>query len=120
MNQLGYEHRGQRPISRSRFLLRLVTHAIVAQVIVVVSLGAGMVGYHHYESMNWRDAYLNTTMLLGGMGPVKTELTEQGKVFAGTYALYAGLVVIAVVAIMIAPVMHRVLHRFHWAAEGEK
>lgn len=76
-----------------------------------------MAGYAHFERLAWRDAFLNTAMLLGGMGPVDLPRTPGGKLFAGLYALYAGLVFLVVVAIVLAPVIHRVLHTFHW--EGE-
>jgi len=96
----------------------MVVHACVALVVIAFSLFVGMIGYQHYEHMAWLDAFLNSAMLLGGMGPVKTDgLSEPGKLFAGIYALYAGLVFIAVMSIMVAPVVHRVLHRFHWAEE---
>ena len=96
----------------------MVGHACVALVVIALSLFAGMIGYRHYEHMSWLDAFLNSAILLGGMGPVKTDgLSEPGKLFAGIYALYAGLVFIAVMGIMLAPVVHRVLHRFHWAEE---
>ena len=113
-----YEPHHTPPIPAGRFALRMVVHVCVAQVVVAISLFAGMVGYRHYEHMSWLDAFLNSAMLLGGMGPVKTDgLSEPGKLFAGIYALYAGLVFIAVMSIMLAPVVHRVLHRFHWAEE---
>ena len=73
-----------------------------------------MIGYVEFEDLHWVDAFLNAAMLLGGMGPVHLPLTEAGKLFAGFYALYAGLVLIVVAAILISPVVHRVLHRFHW------
>ena len=96
----------------------MVGHACMALVVIAISLFVGMIGYRHYEHMSWLDAFLNSAMLLGGMGPVKTDgLSEPGKLFAGIYALYAGLVFIAVMSIMLAPVVHRVLHRFHWAEE---
>jgi hypothetical protein len=98
----------------------MVMHACVALVVIAISLFVGMLGYQHYEHMSWLDAFLNSAMLLGGMGPVKTEgLSEPGKLFAGIYALYAGLAFIAVMSIMLAPVVHRVLHRFHWEEEQE-
>ena len=96
----------------------MVVHGCVALVVVAISLFAGMAGYRHYEQMSWMDAFVNAAMLLGGMGPVKTDgLSEAGKLFAGIYALYAGLVFVAVIGIMLAPVVHRVLHRFHWKEE---
>ena len=77
------------------------------------SLAIGMVGYHVLEQLSWLDAFLNAAMLLGGMGPVAVPVTEGGKLFAGLYALYCGLVVIAVAGIVLVPVAHRILHRFH-------
>lgn len=101
-----------------RFALRMLAHASLALALIGISLIAGIIGYARYEHMSWLDAFLNSAMLLGGMGPVKTEgLSEAGKLFAGIYALYAGLVFIAVMSIILAPVIHRVLHRFHWAEE---
>ena len=86
--------------------------------LIGASLLAGMLGYRHYEHMDWVDAFVNAAMLLGGMGPVKTDgLSEAGKLFAGLYALYAGLVFIAVMGIMLTPVVHRMLHRFHWVED---
>jgi hypothetical protein len=73
-----------------------------------------MWGYEHYERMAWRDAFLNSAMLLGGMGPVKVELSEPGKLFAGLYALYCGLVVIAVAGLLLAPGIHHLMHRVNW------
>ena len=110
-----YEPRRHRPLPFRRFLWRMLLHALAAQVLVGLSLAVGMWGYAHYEGMAWRDAFVNSAMLLGGMGPVKTEgLSDAGKLFAGFYALYAGLVVVIVIGIMMAPVIHRVLHVFHW------
>lgn len=113
-----YEPHHSPPIPVGRFVLRMVRHACMALALIGISLFAGMIGYRHYEHMPWVDAFLNSAMLLGGMGPVKTDgLSEPGKLFAGIYALYAGLVFIAVMSIMLAPVVHRVLHRFHWTDE---
>jgi hypothetical protein len=113
-----YEPRHRKPISRRRFLLRLALHALFAQVLVAFSLAVGMWGYERFEDMGWRDAFLNSAMLLGGMGPVKTAgLSDAGKLFAGLYALYAGLVLIVVIGIMMAPVIHRVLHVFNWSED---
>jgi hypothetical protein len=79
-----------------------------------VSIGGGMLGYMHYEALPWRDAFLNSTMLLGGMGPVDAPKTNDGKMFAGWFALYSGLVFIVTLGLLLTPVVHRVLHRFHW------
>jgi hypothetical protein len=81
--------------------------------VVAVSLGIGMAGYGWFEGMSPLEAFLNSAMLLGGMGPVDNPKTAAGKLFAGFYALYAGLVFLFAAGIMIAPVVHRTLHRFH-------
>jgi len=73
-----------------------------------------MVGYVRLEQMSWTDAFLNSAMLLGGMGPVNPPQTEGGKIFAGVYALYAGLIFIVTAALVFTPILHRVIHRFHW------
>jgi hypothetical protein len=93
-------------------------HFGVAAILVALSLFAGMWGYERYEHLEWRDAFLNAAMLLGGMGPVDAPKTDEGKLFAGVYALYAGLVFLVVAGVLLAPVVHRVLHRFHWQADN--
>ena len=105
----------QRPAApNSRLLLRrLLLHLAFSLTLLAASLGVGMWGYSHYEHLPWRDAFLNAAMLLGGMGPVKLELSEPG-VFAGFYALYSGLVVIAVTALLLAPGIHHIMKRVHW------
>jgi len=113
-----YEPRDVEPISTLAFAGRMALHALTALALVALSLLVGMLGYRQFENMSWLDAFLNASMLLAGMGPVATDsLTDAGKLFAGLYALYSGLVVIAVVGIMLAPVVHRMLHRFHWEEE---
>lgn len=79
-----------------------------------VSLLIGIVGYMHYEHLPLLDAFLNAAMLLGGMGPIETDLSQAGKLFAGLYALYSGLFFIAVMSVVLAPAIHRLLHTFHW------
>jgi hypothetical protein len=112
-----YENRSEPLLPRRAFLLRLSRHGAVALGLLAVSLVVGMAGYHLFEKLHWVDAFLNTAMLLGGMGPVDPPKATAGKIFAGLYALYAGLVVITVAAIMVTPIFHRVLHHFHADAE---
>ena len=114
-----YEPRTARPISSQRFLRRLVNHASAAAALILGSLLPGMAGYAYYEHLAWRDAFLNAAMLLGGMGPVDPPHTNGGKVFAGLYALYAGLVFLAVAGLTLAPFAHRLLHTFHWDADAD-
>jgi len=109
-----YESRGQPLLHRALFLRRLLAHAAAVAILIAASLAIGMWGYVRLESLSWIDAFLNTSMLLGGMGPIHVPATEAGKLFAGIFALYAGLLFIAVAALLLAPVIHRLLHRFHW------
>ena len=108
-----YEHRSHQLAPRHRFVLRLFRHLLISTAIIAISLLAGILGYEHYEHLGLRDAFLNAAMLLGGMGPIKTDLSEAGKVFAGVYALYSGLVFIVAAGVLLAPVVHRLLHSVH-------
>jgi hypothetical protein len=108
-----YEHRRQALLPWRPFLGRLLRHFAVASLLLVLSLWVGMLGYEHYEQLAWRDAFLNASMLLGGMGPVNNPVTPAGKLFAGCYALYAGLVFLVTATIILAPVIHRMLHLLH-------
>jgi len=113
-----YERHHTPPLTVGLFIRRMAFHALLALAVIAASLLIGMLGYRHFERMSWLDAFLNASMILGGMGPVKTEgLSDPGKLFAGLYALYSGVVFIAVMGLMLAPVVHRVLHRFHWEDE---
>jgi hypothetical protein len=115
-----YEPKHRHPISFPRFLLRVLKHILFAQIFVLISLLIGMWGYEYFEDMGWRDAFVNSAMLLGGMGPMKTDgLSDGGKVFAGVYALYAGLVLIIVMSIIMAPLIHRLMHLFHWEEDQQ-
>lgn len=115
-----YESRDEQPISHPHFVRRIIIHFGVATAMVIGSLLLGMVGYEHYEDLPWRDAFLNAAMLLGGMGPVNSPQTPGGKIFAGSYALYAGLVFLVAVAVLLAPAVHRLLHRFHFDDEQNR
>jgi hypothetical protein len=108
-----YEHRRQRLLSRPAFLRRLARQGLSALMLVVVSMGFGTVGFHIFSDQLWIDALLNSAMLLGGMGPVGDLGGTGGKLFAGFFALYAGLVFLIVAGLLFMPVFHRVLHRFH-------
>ena len=109
-----YESKHQEPVSRQHFTLRWGVHLGVAVAVLAVSLLLGIFGYRRFERLPWADALLNSAMLLGGMGPVNAPVTLGGKLFASAYALYAGLVFIVTAALLLTPVMHRLLHKFHW------
>lgn len=115
-----YERRGTRPISFRRFAHRLALHVGAASALVLVSLALGMLGYSGLEHLAWRDAFLNSAMLLGGMGPVDAPRTPGGKLFAGGYALYCGLVFLVAAGVLFAPALHRLLHHFHWIDEADR
>jgi len=108
-----YEHRSQPLLSNPHFLRRLGMHVLWASVVVVISLVIGTLGYHGFGGQSWEDAFLNAAMLLGGMGQIGELTTRAGKLFAALFALYAGLVLIAVTTLLLAPVLHRILHTVH-------
>jgi hypothetical protein len=108
-----YEHRHEPMLTRRQFLRRLIRHGWFAAIIVGISLLAGTFGYMAFVPLAPIDALLNAAMLLGGMGPVGAIEGTAGKLFATVFALYAGLVFVAVTGILLAPVFHRVLHHFH-------
>ena len=98
---------------RRRFVAHLARNALIAALGLLVSLLVGMIGYHVLAPMPWVDAFLNAAMLLGGMGPVDPLTNDAAKLFAGIYAIYCGVVFIASVGLLIAPLGQHVLHRFH-------
>ena len=87
---------------------------LIAAGPIAFSLAIGMLGYAKLEGLSWTDAFLNAAMLLGGEGPIWDPQTQGGKLFAGAYALFSGLLLVALAGYLLAPVFHRVLHRFHW------
>lgn len=110
---LGYESKHQPLISREAFARRFARNFAAAMMLIGVSLIGGMIGYHYLEGMAWIDAFANASMILSGMGPLGTLQTWGGKLFAGLYALYSGLALVLATGIVFAPVVHRMLHRFH-------
>ncbi len=107
-----YEHQTQPLLPRRLFIARLVKHFAVSFFLFFVSLGIGVLGYRIFEGFSWLDALLNASMILGGMGPVNPLSTVSGKVFASFYALFSGVIFLAGASIIIAPVAHRIIHRF--------
>ena len=108
-----FEQKHQQLAPVSVFMGRI---AVVIGVVILLILGAlfiGIAGYHWLAGLNWVDSLLNASMILGGMGPVNPLTNTAAKVFASVYALFSGLVFIAIMGIFLAPIMHRVLHAFH-------
>ena len=108
-----YEHRSQPLLPRRKFVLRLLSHAAISALLLPVSLGLGVLGYPFLVGLAWLDSLLNASMILGGMGPVDPISTPLGKAFASLYALFAGIVFLALSAILVAPLAHRILHGLH-------
>ena len=113
MKKIVFENRSKPLLPRSEFIKRMIFFALLSAGFVTFSLLVGMVGYRIFENFSWVDAFVNAAMLMGGMGPVGELHTNAGKIFAGVYAMYCGLVFIIAVGFLIAPVFHRFLHKFH-------
>jgi hypothetical protein len=108
-----FEHRGQRLISRHRFAWRMTVAFGTWSAMTFVGLLIGMAGYAYFEGMSFVDAYMNAAMILSGMGPTGELKTIGGKIFAGSYAIFSGLFIVIATGFVLAPIFHRVLHRFH-------
>jgi hypothetical protein len=113
-----FEHRSSPLLPRQAFIRRMQYCALLGAGISAATLTVGMIGYHFLETMSWVDAFANASMILAGMGPLGNLNTSAGKVFAGCYALFCGLAFVAVVTVLIAPVFHRALHKFHLESKG--
>jgi hypothetical protein len=107
-------------LPRREYLARFARSLALGLSIIAVCLGIGVVGYHVLEKLSWIDAFLNAAMILSGMGPVATLQTDAGKLFAGFYALFSGLALISIIGIIMAPVVLRILHKFHLDVYGKK
>jgi hypothetical protein len=116
---LRFEHREEKPISTRHFVLRMVWSTVAALGVTLSALLIGIAGYHWIGGLEWTDAFLNASMILGGMGPVDPMEETAAKIFAGCYALFSGLVFIALAGFLVAPIAHRVLHHFHYADDRD-
>ena len=108
-----YETRKQPVASQNVFVSRLTRNAISSAAIVAVSLVVGTCGYVYFENMRTVDAFANASMILASMGPLNPLLTDGGKIFAALYAIFSGFLLIGISTLMLAPIFHRILHRFH-------
>lgn len=112
-----FEHKSEPLLPRSQFLGRIAAAIGVTLIIIAASLALGMVGYHFLGGLPWIDALLNSAMILTGMGPVDPMQTTGGKLFATFYALYSGVAFLSMTAVLLAPIIHRAMHKFHLDAE---
>ena len=108
-----YESLDEPIASRGRFLKRFSVNAALALALIGSSLAIGMTGYSVLEGMGWVDAFVNAAMIISGMGPLDPLKHDAGRIFAGIFALYSGMLLIATSALLIAPLLHRLLHRLH-------
>jgi hypothetical protein len=108
-----FEKRRSKMISRMSFAHRLLLACGIWFVITGFGLLIGMAGYAYFEGMPLDDAFVNAAMILSGMGPIETKLSHGGKIFAGVYAIFSGLIIVIASGFVLAPMFHRVLHRFH-------
>ena len=109
-----YESRFEPLLSRARFLLRMAHHALAVLGLLLFSLLLGMVGYLCFEPVSWHEALLDASLLLGGIGPLHMPQSTGGKIFIALYGLYIALLFVAAAGLMLAPVAHRLLHKFHY------
>jgi FtsH-binding integral membrane protein len=115
----GFEHRSEKVVTRHRFAHRMARAVALWLAVTLVALAIGMAGYAWTEGMSVVDAYVNAAMILSGMGPLGELKTTAGKIFAGSYAIFSGLVIVIATGFVLAPIFHRVLHRFHVEAGKE-
>ena len=108
-----YEHRAEQIAPRSVFIKRIIAALLVGFGLIVIALTIGIVGYHLLAGLGWIDSLLEASMILGGMGPVRELHSDSAKIFASIYALFSGIIFIALMGIMLSPVAHRVMHKFH-------
>ena len=115
-----FEHRLSPLLPWPAFRARLRRTAVVGLALILASLGVGMLGYHFIAEQSWPNSFLNAAMILSGMGPIGDLKSTGAKIFAGVYALYSGLALISIAGVILAPVIHRFLHKFHLESEKGK
>ena len=115
-----YEHHREPLLSRKLFVIRFALHCLVAVGVIATSLGIGVLGYHFLEGLPWIDSLLNASMILGGMGPVDPLASTAGKLFASFYALFSGILFLVIASILMAPIVHRFLHKLHLNVEEDE
>jgi hypothetical protein len=108
-----FEHRHEPLLPRRDYYRRLGQHALLGLGFLTVGLLVGMCGYHFLEDQSWLNAFANAAMILSGMGPLDPIKTAAGRLFAGFYAIVSGVAFLTTVGVLLAPVVHRALHRFH-------
>lgn len=112
------ENKKQEIVSLPRFLLRMGRYALFAILLILFSVGIGVLGYHHWGQLSWLNSFHMACMILTGMGPVIEMKTESAKLFSSFYALYSGVAFLSITAVFFAPIIHRLLHILHLEDEN--
>ena len=115
-----FERKREKLLPWPKFARRMALSFLLTIAIVATALMIGILGYHYIAQLLWIDALLNASMILTGMGPVATLSGTPSKLFASAYALFSGVVFLSAVSIVLAPVFHRILHKFHLDEEDER
>jgi hypothetical protein len=108
-----FERSHEKLAPRSVFVKRVVASLAIGVALLAVALCIGIAGYHWLAGLDWLDSLLEASMILGGMGPINPLNNSAAKVFASVYALFSGVVFIALMGIVLSPLAHRMLHKFH-------
>jgi hypothetical protein len=117
---LKFEHKEKPLLPVQKFYQRVLNNFLIAFTIILLSLGIGVTGYMSFAHLKFVDALLNAGMILGGMGPVDILTTDSAKYFATFYSLFSGITFLTTVALLLAPSVHRAMHRFHLETEEEE
>ena len=107
------EHRNQKVVPITHFLFRLGRYGVFAFLLISISVILGTLGYHHVAQLDWIDSFHMACMILTGMGPVVEMTSNKAKLFSSFYALYSGVAFLSITAVILAPVIHRLLHILH-------
>lgn len=108
-----FERKNEKLVPLPRFFRRVALSLLLTFAVLCVALTIGVLGYHFIAALSWIDSILNASMILTGMGPVATMTTTASKLFASGYALFSGVVFLSSIGLVLAPLFHRILHKFH-------
>ena len=108
-----FEHRSKPLLSRKEFFIRVSRYGVFSLILILFSLGIGVLGYHFLDELSWLDSLVNAAMILTGMGPVDPLKNDSAKWFASFYAIFSGVAFLSIVAVFLSPMVHRFLHKHH-------
>ena len=108
-----FEHKAKPLLPRSEYYKRVFRYTLFSILLIVGSLGIGILGYHYINQLSWIDALVNASMILTGMGPLDPLINDAAKYFASFYSIFSGVVFLSTVAVFLSPIVHRFLHKIH-------